>query len=35
MQPLRALLTALGSVGVNATDTDVAPRLLFGVLGRI
>jgi hypothetical protein len=24
-----------GAVGVNATDTDVAPRLLFGVLGRI
>ncbi|HYO52358.1 hypothetical protein [Archangium sp.] len=24
-----------GAVGVNATNTDVAPRLLFGVLGRI
>jgi hypothetical protein len=24
-----------GAVGVNATATDVAPRLLFGVLGRI
>ncbi|HEX5748510.1 MAG TPA: hypothetical protein VFZ09_19885 [Archangium sp.] len=24
-----------GAVGVNATNVDVAPRLLFGVLGRI
>jgi hypothetical protein len=24
-----------GAVGVNATNEDVAPRLLFGVLGRI
>jgi hypothetical protein len=25
----------MGAVGVGATNTDVAPRLLFGVLGRI
>ncbi len=30
-----ASFVVTGAVGVNATDTDVAPRLLFGVLGRI